>query len=113
MNDFLEFVKNKIKNNIKVEKIKIINNSNLHKKHKSFDTEKYHLRLEIYSSYLKSLNRIKAQREIMAVLSEELKTPIKLSSNQKVELIAFLKTLNDNSFIFNPDNKYPKEILNQ
>jgi cytochrome c peroxidase len=46
-------------------------------------------------------------------LSEELKTPIKLSSNQKVELIAFLKTLNDNSFIFNPDNKYPKEILNQ
>jgi stress-induced morphogen len=76
MNDFLEFVKNKIKNNIKVEKIKIINNSNLHKKHKSFDPEKYHLKLEIDSVYLKSLNKIKGQREIMTILSQELKTKI-------------------------------------
>jgi stress-induced morphogen len=76
MNDFLEFVKNKIKNNIKVEKIKIINNSNLHKKHKSFDPEKYHLKLEIESVYLKSLNKIKGQREIMTILSQELKTKI-------------------------------------
>ena len=76
MNDFLKFIENKIKKNIKIEKISIIDNSSLHKKHKSFDTEKYHLRLEIYSSYLKSLNRIKAQREIMAVLSEELKTKV-------------------------------------
>ena len=76
MNDFLEFVKNKIKNNIKVEKIQIINNSNLHKKHKSFDPEKYHLKLEIDSVYLKSLNKIKGQREIMTILSQELKTKI-------------------------------------
>ena len=76
MNDFLKSVENKIKKNIKIESILIVDNSSLHKKHKSFDTEKYHLRLEIYSSYLKSLNRIKAQREIMAVLSEELKTKV-------------------------------------
>ena len=76
MNDFLEFVKNKIKNNIKVEKIQIINNSNLHKKHKFFDPEKYHLKLEIESVYLKSLNKIKGQREIMTILSQELKTKI-------------------------------------
>ena len=76
MNDFLEFVKNKIKNNIKVEKIQIINNSNLHKKHKFFDPEKYHLKLEIDSVYLKSLNKIKGQREIMTILSQELKTKI-------------------------------------
>jgi stress-induced morphogen len=76
MNDFLEFVKNKIKNNIKVEKIQIINNSNLHKKHKSFDPEKYHLKLEIESVYLKSLNKINGQREVMTILSQELKTKI-------------------------------------
>ena len=34
MNDFLNFVKEKIKKNIKVESILIIDNSNLHKKHK-------------------------------------------------------------------------------
>ena len=76
MNDFLEFVKNKIKNNIKVEKIQIINNSNLHKKHKFFDPEKYHLKLEIESVYLKSLNKINGQREVMTILSQELKTKI-------------------------------------
>ena len=76
MNDFLEFVKNKIKKSIEVENILIIDNSSKHKKHKSFDAKKYHLRLEIESIYLNSLNKINAQREIMAILSEELKTKI-------------------------------------
>ena len=76
MNDFLKFIENKIKKNIKIEKISITNNSSLHKKHKSFDIEKYHLRLEIESIYLKSINKINAQREIMNILSEELKTKI-------------------------------------
>jgi|TARA_B100000780_G_C20820803_1_gene326102 stress-induced morphogen len=76
MNDFLEFVENKIKKNIKLESISIINNSSLHKKHKSFDANKYHLKLEIESFYLKSMDKIKAQREIMNILSDELKTKI-------------------------------------
>ena len=76
MNDFLKFIENKIKKNIKVERILIVDNSSKHKKHKSFDSEKYHLSLEIESIYLKSLNRIKAQREIMSILSKEMKTKI-------------------------------------
>ena len=76
MNDFLEFIENKINNAIKVEKILIIDNSSMHAKHKFFDAEKYHLRLEIESVYLKSLNKINAQRKIMTILSEELKTKI-------------------------------------
>ena len=36
----------------------------------------YHLKLEINSVYLKSLDKIKAQREIMNILSNELKTKI-------------------------------------
>tara|TARA_B110000967_G_C18587003_1_gene412506 strand:- start:433 stop:687 length:255 start_codon:yes stop_codon:yes gene_type:complete len=76
MNDFLKFIEDKIKKNIKVETILIIDNSSQHQKHKSFDAEKYHLRLEIDSIYLKSLDKIKAQREIMNTLSNELKTKI-------------------------------------
>ena len=76
MNDFLSFIENKIKKNIKVEKIVIIDNSSQHKKHKSFNAEKYHLKLEIESIYLNSLDKIKGQREIMTILSEELKTKI-------------------------------------
>jgi len=62
MNDFLKFIENKIKKNIKVESILIKDNSYLHKKHKFFDSEKYHLKLEIESSYLNALNKIKAHR---------------------------------------------------
>jgi len=76
MNDFLEFIEEKIKKNIKVERIFIIDNSYQHKKHKFFDAKKYHLRLEIESVYLKSMEKIKAQREIMTILSEELKNKI-------------------------------------
>jgi BolA family transcriptional regulator, general stress-responsive regulator len=76
MNDFLELVENKIKKNIKIEKILIIDNSSKHKKHKFFEAEKHHIRLEIESVYLKSLNKINAQRKIMTILSEELKTKI-------------------------------------
>ena len=76
MNDFLSHIENKIKKNIKIEKILIIDNSNQHKKHRYFDPEKYHLKLEIQSTYLSSLNKIKAQRKVMSVLLEELKTKI-------------------------------------
>ena len=76
MNEFLKFVENKIKQNIKTESILITDNSSQHKKHKFFDAQKYHLKLEIKSNYLNSLNRVQAQREIMNLLGEELKNKI-------------------------------------
>ena len=76
MNDFLNFIENKIKKNIKIESILITDNSNLHKKHKFFDSKKYHLSLKIESNYLNSLPKIKAQREIMKLLEQELHTKI-------------------------------------
>jgi stress-induced morphogen len=76
MNNFLKFIENKIKENIKIESIIVTDNSILHKKHKFFNSEKYHLSLEIRSIYLDSLTKIKAQREIMKLLSKELSTKI-------------------------------------
>ena len=76
MNDFLSYIENKIKKNIEVEKILIVDNSNQHKKHRFFDSKKYHLKLEIQSTYLVSLDKIKAQREIMSLLKKELKNKI-------------------------------------
>ena len=76
MNDFLSLIENKIKKNIEVEKILITDNSNQHRKHRFFDSKKYHLKLEIQSAYLNSLNKIEGQREIMSLLREELKNKI-------------------------------------
>lgn len=42
-------------------------------------------------------------------LSKELQKPMNLSDNQRVELIAFLKTLTDKEFLFNPKFGFPKK----
>lgn len=44
-------------------------------------------------------------------LSVELKKPVLLSSNDKIDLIAFLLTLSDRSFVFNPDLSYPRKLF--
>jgi cytochrome c peroxidase len=46
-----------------------------------------------------------------ATLSMELSKPILLSSNEKVDLIAFLITLTDKEFLFNPAYSFPREIF--
>ena len=56
--------------------IKIIDNSHLHKSHKFFSPEKYHLHLKIKSLYLKSISKINAQRLIMKILKDDLKSKI-------------------------------------
>lgn len=45
-------------------------------------------------------------------LSKELQQSIKFSSTEKVDLTAFLLTLNDQEFILSKTNKYPIKILN-
>ncbi|MCE3296951.1 MAG: Cytochrome-c peroxidase [Crocinitomicaceae bacterium] len=44
-------------------------------------------------------------------LAPELQKPIILSSNEKVDLLAFLLTLSDKNFVFNPDFAYPKDFF--
>lgn len=43
-------------------------------------------------------------------LAPSLQKPLTFTSNQKVDLIAFLLTLSDKSFLFNPNYSYPKTI---
>ena len=66
----------KIAEKIRYEKIEIIDNSHKHKGHKFFSKEKYHLHLKIESLYLKSLTRLSAQKTIMNILKNDLKTKI-------------------------------------
>ncbi len=44
-------------------------------------------------------------------LADELKTPIVLSPNEKVDLTAFLLSLTDKTFLFNSKFFYPKELF--
>lgn len=45
-------------------------------------------------------------------LAKQLQKPIILSSNERVDIIAFLLTLSDKEFLFNPAFSYPKNIFN-
>tara|TARA_B100000686_G_C16757536_1_gene956524 strand:- start:1675 stop:1929 length:255 start_codon:yes stop_codon:yes gene_type:complete len=76
MTNFLEKVKEKIKIRLNPEKILLVDNSNLHKKHKSFDSGKFNLKLIIESKKLKNMNKIEAHKIIFSILEEELKSKI-------------------------------------
>ena len=76
MKNYLKEIENKLKSHIKFQSIEIIDNSHKHKGHRSYSPEKFHLHLKIKSSYLNSISRINAQKTVMKVLSEDLKTKI-------------------------------------
>ena len=76
MNDFLDTVKLAISNVLNPEDILLIDNSNLHKKHKLFDSEKFHLKLIIKSKKLKKLSKIEAHKVIFSILKNEMKNKI-------------------------------------
>ena len=72
MRNYFEEIKKKIEDQIKFEKIEIIDNSSKHRGHKFFSPEKLHLHLKIKSLYLSSLSRVNAQKTIMKILRDDL-----------------------------------------
>lgn len=47
------------------------------------------------------------------LVSKQLENGIQLSPNEKVDLLAFLLTLDDKEFVFSPKHQFPKIILNK
>ena len=76
MKNFIKDLEDKLKKNIQLSKIEIIDNTHLHRTHKSFKKGKYHISLIITSEELRLLNKISAHKKIMKVLSVEIKNKI-------------------------------------
>ena len=76
MKIYFDEIKTKLSNEIELEEIEIVDNSHKHKGHKFFSPEKFHLKLKIKSFYLASISRVNAQKMIMKILSDDLKTKI-------------------------------------
>jgi len=76
MKNYFDEICQKLNKEIKIEEILIVDNSHKHKGHKFYSSEKFHLHLKIKSIYLSSLSRVGAQKLIMKVLSNDLKTKI-------------------------------------
>ena len=76
MKNYFEEICEKLKNEIEIEDVKIVDNSNKHRRHKFFSPEKLHLHLKVKSLYLNSISRVSAQKLIMKILKDDLKTKI-------------------------------------
>ncbi len=76
MKNYFEEIEAKLKQEIKLENIQIIDNSHKHRGHKFFSEKKLHLHLKIKSLYLSSISRLNAQKIIMKILSDDLNKKI-------------------------------------
>ena len=76
MENYLEEIKIKLKKNIKLEEIDVVDNSHLHSKHKFIDKNKKHLKIIIKSNFLKNLNQIESHKKIMEILKDDLSEKI-------------------------------------
>ena len=73
INILIKKVEKKICDKIKCEKIIIEDKTFLHKKHKNFDSKKFHLKIKIKSIELKSKKKIESNRYIFSIINRELK----------------------------------------
>ena len=76
MNLYINQIEEKIKSKVELEEIKIVDNTDAHKNHKSFQKGKLHLILEIKSNYLRKLNRLEAEKILMKIMKDEFKQKI-------------------------------------
>ena len=76
INDLIAIVKKKLQNQINIEDIKIEDKSFLHKNHAGNQRGKFHLKISLISSELKTMNKIKSNKKIYKILDKEMKEDI-------------------------------------
>ena len=73
INDLIAIIKKKLHNQINIESIKIEDKSFLHKNHAGNQEGKFHLKISLISSELKTMNRIESNKKIYKILEIEIK----------------------------------------
>ena len=76
INELIAIVKKKLTDQIRIDSINIEDKSFLHKNHAGNQEGKFHLKITLGSSELKSLSRIESNKKIYKILDKELKKHI-------------------------------------
>ncbi len=76
INELIAIVKKKLSDQIRIDSINIEDKSFLHKNHAGNQEGKFHLKITLGSSELKSLSRIESNKKIYKILDKELKKHI-------------------------------------
>ena len=72
INQLILLIKSKIEKSIMIQNILIEDKTYLHKKHKSHQVGKFHIKLSIQSKELKNIGKIEASKKIYKILDFEL-----------------------------------------
>lgn len=75
-NSLIKILEDKLKKNFTINNLKIEDKSFLHKKHKNFSKDKFHIMLTIESLELKKISSLEANRKIYTVLKDEMNESI-------------------------------------
>ena len=73
INELIAIIKKKLHNQINIESVKIEDKSFLHKNHAGNQEGKFHLKISLISSELKTMNRIESNKKIYKSLEKEMK----------------------------------------
>jgi cytochrome c peroxidase len=65
----------------------------------------------MHDGRFEKLNRVLEHYRTVDITKTDLPKKISLNDNEKIDLISFLLTLNDSSFVFNPSFQFPKQLL--
>ena len=76
INDLIAIIKKKLHNQINIESVKIEDKSFLHKNHAGNQEGKFHLKISLISSELKTMNNIESNKKIYKILSKEMRESI-------------------------------------
>jgi len=76
INELIAIVKKKLTDQIDLERIEIEDKSFLHKNHAGNQEGRYHLKIIMSSSELKSLSRIESNKRVYKILDKEMKEHI-------------------------------------
>ena len=73
INELIAIVKKKLTDQIDIDSIEVEDKSFLHKNHAGNQKGKYHLKIILHSSELKTMSKIQSNKRVYKVLDEELK----------------------------------------
>ena len=76
INDLIAIVKKKLQSQINIEDIQIEDKSFLHKNHAGNQEGKFHLKISLISSELKTMTKIESNKKIYKILDKEIKESI-------------------------------------
>ena len=76
INDLIAIVKKKLQDHINIKDIQIEDKSFLHKNHAGNQEGKFHLKISLTSSELKTMTKIESNKKIYKILDKEMKESI-------------------------------------